>query len=123
LISRNRLRRVISLPHIRQELLQFFGITFPDEGQLRQHAGQVAVGTGKEFTAAQKGKIIAANKAKNVGVVKSDLSGDVLTKPQKSQRGITPNPREWQIDHIIPKDRGDRLLGPQSLAVGKELPY
>jgi 5-methylcytosine-specific restriction endonuclease McrA len=38
--------------------------------------------------------------------VKSDLSGEELVKPQKSQRGVTPPDNEWQIDHIIPKDQG-----------------
>lgn len=34
---------------------------------------------------------------RNGGVVRSDLSGEILYKPQKSQKGITPNPNEWQI--------------------------
>lgn len=64
------------------------------------------VGPGKDFTAAQKKKIIEENMQKNGGVVKSDLSGQVATKPQKSKKGVTPEPNEWQIDHIIPKDKG-----------------
>lgn len=63
------------------------------------------VAAGKDFTAAQKAEIIAANKARNGGVVKSDLSGEVLTQPAKSQKGVTPSSNEWQIDHIVPKDK------------------
>lgn len=67
------------------------------------------VGEGKNFTAAQKQKMLEENMKRNVGVVKSDNPNDyfeTLTKPQKSQRGVTPSPDEWQFDHIIPKDKG-----------------
>lgn len=64
------------------------------------------IGPGKDFTAAQKADAIAANRARNGGVVKSDLSGEVLSKPAKSQKGVTPSPNEWQIDHKVPKSKG-----------------
>ncbi len=64
------------------------------------------VAPGKDFTASQKQQIIAENMQKNNGVVKSDLSGQVLIKPQKSMKGVTPSPLEWQIDHILPKSAG-----------------
>ncbi|WP_164352818.1 hypothetical protein [Pseudomonas viridiflava] len=44
------------------------------------------------------------NKAANDGVVKSDASGAVLVKPQKSQRGVTPDPNALPFDHIKPKN-------------------
>ena len=65
-----------------------------------------SVGTGKDFTAAQKKNIIEENMKKNGGVVKSDLSGQELVKPSKSQKGVTPPENEWQIDHINAKDNG-----------------
>ena len=64
------------------------------------------VDVGKNFTATQKKAIIKENMVRNGGVVRSDLSGEILYKPQKSQKGVTPNPNEWQIDHIIPKTKG-----------------
>ncbi|MEK5141428.1 MULTISPECIES: contractile injection system protein, VgrG/Pvc8 family [Paenibacillus] len=64
------------------------------------------VGPGKNFTPAQKKKIIEENRKQNGGVVKSDQSGQIATKPQKSQKGVTPDQNEWQIDHIYPKDKG-----------------
>ncbi|UTC63603.1 HNH endonuclease [Treponema sp. OMZ 788] len=45
-------------------------------------------------------------KDRNNGVVKSDSSGKILTKPVKTQAGVTPSQDEWQIDHIIPKSKG-----------------
>ena len=42
----------------------------------------------------------------NGGVVKSDQTGQILTKPQKSKKGVTPDPNEWQIDHVISRDKG-----------------
>ena len=65
-----------------------------------------SVSIGKDFTAAQKRNIIQENIKKNGGVVKSDLSGVVLIKSSKSQRGVTPPGNEWQIDHIYPRDKG-----------------
>lgn len=43
---------------------------------------------------------------KNGGVVKSDKSGKILSKPQKSQRGVKPNPNECQTDHVTSKKKG-----------------
>ena len=65
------------------------------------------VGAGKDFTTAQKQKMLEENMKRNGGVVKSDNPNDyynVLTKPKKSMKGVTPDPNEWQFDHIIPKD-------------------
>ena len=67
------------------------------------------VGVGKNFTAAQKQKMLEENMKRNGGVVKSDNPNDffeILIKPQKSQKGVTPSPNEWQFDHIIPKSKG-----------------
>ena len=64
------------------------------------------VAEGKEFTLRQKQDALKLNRAANGGDVRSDLSGTSLVKPQKSQRGVTPDPNEWQFDHIVPKSCG-----------------
>ena len=64
------------------------------------------VAPGKNFTASQRSQIIQQNQTRNGGVVRSDLSGIELVQPQKSMKGVTPSPLEWQIDHIIPKSAG-----------------
>jgi len=64
-----------------------------------------SVGPGKKFTKTQKDKIIQVNINNNGGIVKSDLSGKELIKPQKNQMGIKPDPNEWQIDHINPRSK------------------
>ena len=61
---------------------------------------------GKDFTPAQKAKILEENMKRNGGIVKSDKSGTVLRAPAKSQRGVAPHPDEWQIDHKIPRAKG-----------------
>ena len=53
-----------------------------------------------------KKNIIQENRNKNNGVVKSDISGEELVAPRKSQRGVVPPDNEWQIDHIYPRDKG-----------------
>ncbi len=58
---------------------------------------------------AQKQKMLEENMKRSGGVVKSDNPNDyfdVLTKPKKSMKGVTPDPNEWQFDHIKPKDQG-----------------
>lgn len=69
-----------------------------------------SVGAGKNFTKAQKDKIIKENRRRNGGTfVRSDDRNDpckFLFKPLKSVKGVKPHPCEWQIDHIIPKSRG-----------------
>jgi hypothetical protein len=69
------------------------------------------VAAGKNFTTAQKARIIAENRKRNkdengIGRVTSDDSGKQLVIPKKSKKGVAPLPHEWQIDHIIPRDRG-----------------
>jgi len=61
---------------------------------------------GKNFSPKQKEDILTENRSRNGGVVRSDLSGTELVQPQKSMRGVTPDPNEWQIDHKVPKDKG-----------------
>jgi uncharacterized Zn-binding protein involved in type VI secretion len=64
------------------------------------------VGPGKEITPEQKAKVIEENMKRNGGVVRSDVSGQILTKPAKSKKGVTPDPNEWQLDHIEAKSKG-----------------
>lgn len=61
---------------------------------------------GKNFSPKQKEDILTENRSRNGGVVRSDLSGTELVPAQKSMRGVTPDPNEWQIDHKVPKDKG-----------------
>jgi RHS repeat-associated protein len=65
------------------------------------------VGPGKDFTAAQKKKILDANRAANGGRLRCDLSGRYLTESQKSQSGVTPSAHEAQVDHIRPRQPKD----------------
>ncbi len=67
-----------------------------------------SVGAGKRFTSAQKKKIIQQNIERNGGVIKSDLSGEILVPATKSQKGVTPNLLEVHIDHIDPRSKGGK---------------
>jgi hypothetical protein len=58
------------------------------------------------FTKAQKEEVLALNRLKNGGVVRSAVNGEILIRPQKSQKGVTPPRNEWQVDHIIPRSKG-----------------
>ncbi len=64
------------------------------------------VGEGKKFTSIQKKNIIQQNMERNGGVIKSDLSGEILVPATQSKKGVTLNPLEAQIDHIHPRSKG-----------------
>lgn len=59
----------------------------------------------KDFTAAQKKQIYAANMKKNSQLL-CDLTGQQLTRPKKSKKGVKPSPFEAQIDHSHPYKKG-----------------
>ncbi|HVU08862.1 MAG TPA: toxin TcdB middle/N-terminal domain-containing protein [Verrucomicrobiae bacterium] len=65
-----------------------------------------AADIGKPFTRAQKRDILNANRLRNEGELRSDLSGEKLVPAQKSVKGITPPQNEAQVDHIIPRSKG-----------------
>ncbi len=62
-----------------------------------------SVGAGKNFSQTQKANIYQQNMQANGGVLRSDLDGEKLVLPSKSQSGITPPSNEAQIDHIDPR--------------------
>jgi len=64
------------------------------------------VAAGRDFTRAQRRNILEENMRRNGGVLRSDLSGEILVIPQQHQPGVTPPWNEAHIDHIIPKSRG-----------------
>jgi RHS repeat-associated protein len=61
---------------------------------------------GAKFTPAQKRDILAANRDRNGGELKSDKSGDALVPSEKSKSGVTPSPLEAQVDHKVPRSAG-----------------
>ena len=70
------------------------------------------MGPYKDFTQTQKKNILSENEARNNGVILDDRTGEVLVRPEQSQKGVTPPPNEAQIDHVYPKSQG----GPNSYA-------
>jgi uncharacterized Zn-binding protein involved in type VI secretion len=77
-------------------------------------ADHPSVGPGKNFTAAQKAKIYQQNMESNGGMLKSDLNGETLVMPSKSQRGVKPPANEAQVDHIVPRVPSDPNAAPGS---------
>ncbi|HID69173.1 MAG TPA: HNH endonuclease [Desulfobacterales bacterium] len=65
-----------------------------------------SVGPSKPFTQAQKRNILTENKAKNNGVIRSDLSGARAVQAQQHTKGVTPPPNDAHIDHIVPRSKG-----------------
>ena len=61
---------------------------------------------GKDVTRMQKREIRKANAEKNGGVYRDDDTGELLSTPQQSRKGVTPAPNEAQIDHVKPKAAG-----------------
>lgn len=70
---------------------------------------EATVGSGKDFTELQKRRMLEENRKRNGEIVISDNFNDyydVLIPPKKCVSGISPDPSEWQFDHIIPKSKG-----------------
>jgi hypothetical protein len=65
-----------------------------------------SAGPGKKVTADQKAAIYARNRQQNAGLLRDDVTGEVLVEPQKSVSGVTPPQNEAQIDHIQPRSKG-----------------
>ncbi|BAU53130.1 tRNA nuclease WapA precursor [Mucilaginibacter gotjawali] len=61
---------------------------------------------GKPHTPAGKKKVIDDNKAANDGKTICQGCGVETTKPEKSQKGVTPPTTDTQVDHIDPQANG-----------------
>ena len=110
LFAENGAEQTVQSVTVKQEPLQAYNLTVADwhtyfvKGDKAETEGvwvhnecpygnlsdNKSVGEGKKFTPAQKKAIIQENMNRNGGVVKSDQSGEVLVRPKKSQKGITP---------------------------------
>jgi len=56
----------------------------------------------------------------NGGVLRSDLDGQVLDMPKKSQSGVTPPPNDAQIDHVVPRKPANSNLGQGTNSYGND---
>jgi len=63
----------------------------------------VRIESGRVFSSDQKRKILQANRARNGGFLRSDLSGEPLVPPMGGVRYV---PYVAHVDHIIPKTAG-----------------
>lgn len=54
----------------------------------------------------QKREMRAANKQRNGCELVDDETGEVLSVPKQSAKGVTPPPTEANIDHMLPKVEG-----------------
>ncbi len=61
---------------------------------------------GKNFTRKEAGKVIEKNKENHGGKEVCENCAIETTKPEKSQKGVTPPKTDRQIDHKIPKSKG-----------------
>lgn len=61
-----------------------------------------SIGKFWDFSANQKSQILAANRLRNGGVIKSDAPDDAYTELS----GVTPADDSPEIDHIHPKSKG-----------------
>jgi len=75
-------------------------------GKYKHLADPPDVGPFKSFTGTQKAAIIADNRSKNGGSLRSDQSSSLLVLTTKRGRGSKVNPDEVNIDHIFPRSQG-----------------
>jgi len=70
------------------------------------------VGPGKKTTPAQRKRILEENKKQNNGQLVSDGDGKPVNRPQKLKSGDKRDPREAQVDHIVPAKPKDKTKQP-----------
>lgn len=78
----------------------------PSSGRYGHLPDATRVGPGKTFTQAQKAQILDANRVRNGGMLRSDLSGMPLSVPQRHHAGYRPPLNEAHVDHINPRSAG-----------------
>jgi RHS repeat-associated protein len=61
---------------------------------------------GQPFTPKEKQKVVKANQEKNGGKVICETCGVETTKPEKSEKGVTPPKTDRQVDHKEAKSKG-----------------
>lgn len=61
---------------------------------------------GKAFCALQREKILAENRLRNGGVLRSDCSGKIIIEPTKFLAGVEANLYWAEVEHILPKSLG-----------------
>jgi hypothetical protein len=65
-----------------------------------------SVGPSKRFTQTQKRQILATNRLRNSGILRSDTTGEVLVQPQQHTSGVTPPWNEAHVHHIRARSLG-----------------
>jgi hypothetical protein len=75
---------------------------------------------GKNFTRAQKKRILEENKKRNGGELKSDMSGKKLDTPTQSKKGEPANMNQAEIDHIQAKSKGGTNSNSNAQVLSKE---
>ena len=64
------------------------------------------VGPGRPYTASEKAQIYEANRARNAGVLRSNLSANELVPSAKSQKGVSTPANAAQVDHNTARSKG-----------------
>jgi RHS repeat-associated protein len=75
---------------------------------------------GKDFTPAQKRRIIEENKNQNQGVIKSDKSGKAANPAQQSKKGQKADMNQAEVDHVQPKSKGGSNSNSNAQVLTKE---
>ncbi len=74
------------------------------------------VGPGKNFTQAQKAKILEANRKANGGYLRSDKDGTILDAPVQSKSGVPANMNQAEVDHVVAKKSVTGVQGSNSFS-------
>ena len=64
------------------------------------------VGASTKPTPRQVAQMKAANMAQNDGILRDDVTGEIMIDSAKSRSGVVPPANEAQVDHILPVNKG-----------------
>lgn len=66
---------------------------------------------GANFTQKQKQAILEKNKQANGGVLRDDVTGEILNQPKKDVKGVKTDMNSAQVDHVKAKSRNGTNAG------------
>ena len=85
---------------------EFAGIDSVVAPAVKREPGPKADRSGRPFTPKGKKEVINKNKEANQGKVVCEKCRVETVPSQKSKRGVVPDRREAQVDHIVPESKG-----------------
>ncbi len=92
----------------------------PPQFHYQYNTSHSTVGPGLDFTPSQRREIYQQHLEQSGGILISEESGTILSRAGRYTKGYVPDPREAQIDHIIPRSLGGENSAENARVISRE---